>query len=53
MKIIKKIKKNNGFALLYAVMLSSILLAITIGVLNIALKEINFSSEDFLLMLTL
>ncbi len=45
MKIIKKIKKNNGFALLYAVMLSSILLAITIGVLNIALKEINFSTS--------
>jgi len=40
-----KIKNNKGFALLYAVMLSSILLAITVGVLNIALKEINFSTS--------
>lgn len=55
--IIKNIKKNkghvpyeakgfrSGFVLLYAVMLSSIILAITLGVANISLKEINFSTS--------
>lgn len=41
--IIKKIKKNKGFVLLFAVMLSSIILAITLGIANIALKEVKFS----------
>lgn len=43
--ITKKIKKNNGFVLLFAVMLSSIILAIALGVMSIALKEINFSTS--------
>jgi hypothetical protein len=43
--ITQKLKKNKGFALLFAVMLSSIVLAITLGVANIALKEINFSTS--------
>ena len=43
--VIKKIKKNKGFVLLYAVMLSSILLAITVGVTNISLKEIQFGTS--------
>ena len=46
--MIKKIQNNkyykNGFVILYAMVISSILLAITLGVLNIALKEINFST---------
>ncbi len=41
----KKIKKNRGFVLLFAVMLSSIILAIALGVENIALKEINFGTS--------
>jgi len=43
--IIKKIKKNRGFVILYAVMISSMLLAISLGVANISLKEINFSTS--------
>ena len=43
MKIISQ--KNKGFALLFAIMLSSIILAISIGVANIALKEVNFSTS--------
>ncbi len=42
---IKDIKKNRGFTLLYAVMISSIILAITLGVMSIALKEINFGGS--------
>ncbi|MFA6585792.1 MAG: hypothetical protein WCS86_01370 [Candidatus Paceibacterota bacterium] len=44
---IKNKKKNNkdGFALLYAIMISSILLAIGLGVGNIAFKEIKFSTS--------
>lgn len=42
---IKIIKNNRGFALLYAVMLSSIILAITLGIVNISLKEIKFSTS--------
>jgi hypothetical protein len=52
-----KIKKNrgfvpygakssrSGFVILFAIMLSSIVLAIALGVSNIALKEINFSTS--------
>jgi len=43
--IIKEIKKNRGFVLLFAVVISSIVLAITLGVLNIALKELNFTTS--------
>jgi len=38
-------KQNTGFVMLFAVTLSSIILAITLGVANIALKEINFSTS--------
>lgn len=56
-KIIKKIKKmgglvpyeakgfRSGFVLLFAVTLSSILLAIALGVTNIAFKEAKFSTN--------
>jgi hypothetical protein len=53
--IIQKIKKNiafrikekyqKGFALLFAVLLSSIILAIAIGVTSISLNEINFGTS--------
>ncbi|MEK7140483.1 MAG: LamG-like jellyroll fold domain-containing protein [Patescibacteria group bacterium] len=45
--MITKNKKNNnsGFVMLFAIILSSIILTITLGVLNIALKEMNFSSS--------
>jgi hypothetical protein len=55
MMLIKKIKKNrhlfkksstqNGFVVLFAVVLSSILLAITIGIANVSVREIQFSTE--------
>lgn len=45
--ILKKIdKKNNkGFALLFAVLLSSLILSISFGVSNIAVKEIKFGTS--------
>ena len=43
--MIKKIKNKKGFAILFAVTLSSILLAIALGVTNIALKELKFSTS--------
>jgi hypothetical protein len=43
---IKNIKKSKkGIALLFAVMLSMIFLTIAVGVLNIAVKELNFSTS--------
>jgi hypothetical protein len=45
MKIFKKIKKNRGFVILFAVTLAAILLSIAIGVTNIALKEIKFGTS--------
>ena len=42
---IKKIKKNNGFVLLFVVIISSIILAVTLSIANIALKEIKFSTS--------
>ncbi len=45
MKIFNKIKKNKGFVILYAVMISSMLLAIALGVANISLKEIKFGAS--------
>lgn len=55
-KIIKKIKNNkrltqyracsgSGFVILFAVTLSAVLLAIALGVANIALKEVKFSTS--------
>ncbi len=38
-------KKNNGFVILFAVTISAILLAIALGVSNIALKQVNFSTS--------
>ncbi len=43
--ITKKIKKNKGFVILFVVMISSIILAITISVANISFKEIKFSTS--------
>lgn len=42
---IKMKKLKSGFVILFAVMLSSILLAIALGVANIALKEIKFGTS--------
>ena len=41
----QKIKNNKGFVLLFAVTLTAILFAIAIGISNIALKELNFSTS--------
>ncbi len=41
----KNIKKNKGFALLFAVMISSIILAIALGVATISYKEVKFSTS--------
>jgi hypothetical protein len=43
--IIKKTKRNNGFALLFVIVISSIILAIALGVTEIALNEVNFSTS--------
>lgn len=45
MERIKKIKNNSGFALLYAIVISSIIFSISLSVSNIALKEIMFSTS--------
>ncbi|MDO8509538.1 MAG: hypothetical protein Q7S24_00140 [bacterium] len=37
--------KQNGFVVLFAVLVSSIVLAITLGIADVALKEIVFSSQ--------
>ena len=42
---LKKIQKNKAFVLLFAVVISSIILAIALGVANISLKEINFGTS--------
>jgi hypothetical protein len=44
-KIIKKIKNKKAFVILFAVTLSSIMLAIGLGVADIALKEIKFNTS--------
>lgn len=41
----KKIQKNKGFVILFAVTLSVILLSIALGVANIALREIKFGTS--------
>lgn len=43
--ITKKIKKNKGFVLLYVVIISSIILAITLSIASISLREIKFSTS--------
>lgn len=43
--ILQNIKKNKGFVILFAVTISSILLAIALGVSNIALKEVKFGTS--------
>jgi hypothetical protein len=45
MRIYKDKKNNKGFVILYAVMISSMLLAISLGVVNISLKEIGFGTS--------
>jgi hypothetical protein len=45
MIINQKIKKNKGFVILFAVTLSSIILAIALGVANIAFKEVAFGTN--------
>lgn len=44
--MIKKIKnKNRAFVILFAVTISAILLAIALGVANIAFREVRFSTD--------
>lgn len=43
--MMKIFKKNKGFAILFAVTLSSILLAIALGVTEIAFREVKFSTS--------
>ena len=40
-----KIKSKKGFVLLFAVMISSIILAVSLGVANIAYKEVKFGTS--------
>jgi len=39
------IQKNRGFVILFSVTVSGILLAIALGVLNVAFKEVRFSTS--------
>ena len=41
----KKIKKDRGFVLLFAVTLAAIFLSIALGISQVALKENNFSTS--------
>lgn len=41
----RNFKQDNGFVILFVVMLSSIILAITLGVINISIKEIKFGTS--------
>jgi hypothetical protein len=43
--IIKNIQKNKAFVLLFAVTISAILLAIALGVANIAFREVKFGTS--------
>lgn len=43
--IIKNTKNNKGFAMLFAVTISAILLVIALGVSSVALKEIKFTTS--------
>ncbi|MES3031743.1 MAG: pilus assembly PilX N-terminal domain-containing protein [Patescibacteria group bacterium] len=44
-KNLRKIKKNRGFVILFAVTISAILLAVALGVGNIAIRELKFSTS--------
>ena len=41
----KKTKENKGFVILFAVTISSILLSIALGVMNVSLNEVRFSTS--------
>ena len=43
--ILQKIQKKKGFVILFAVTVSSLLLAIALGVMNIAYKEVKFGTN--------
>ncbi|MEK7564420.1 MAG: hypothetical protein AAB510_02530 [Patescibacteria group bacterium] len=43
--ILQNIQKNKAFVILFAVVVSSILLSITLGIANIALKELKFTTS--------
>ena len=43
--MVKNIKNNKGFVILFAVTISAILLSIALGVANIALKEVKFGTS--------
>ena len=45
MKMVKNIKKNKGFVLLFAVTLAAVFLSIALGISEVALKENNFSTS--------
>lgn len=40
-----KLQRSKGFVLLFVIVISSIILAVTLSIMNIALKEINFSAS--------
>lgn len=42
----KEIKKNNGFVVLFAIVISSILFSVALGLINVASKEILFSISN-------
>ena len=42
---LQKIKNNTGFVLLFAVTISAILLAVALGVSNVAYKEVKFGTS--------
>jgi len=44
-EIIKEIKNNRAFVILFAVTLSALLLGIALGVANIALREVEFGTN--------
>ncbi len=43
---IKVVKKNKGFALLFSVLVSSLLLTIGLSILNVSLKELAISTAS-------
>ncbi|MEX2029196.1 MAG: pilus assembly PilX N-terminal domain-containing protein [Candidatus Paceibacterota bacterium] len=43
--MIKNLQNNKGFVILFAITISSILLAIALGVSNIALKQVKFGTN--------
>ncbi len=40
------LKSTSGFAMLYAVLVSSLLLAIGISIFNISIKELNIATSE-------